>query len=160
MKRTIWQFTAALALTFSSMAALAHEYVKERLLIEHPWARPSLAAHVPAAVYFDIVNKGEDGDRLIAAKAARAEHVELHVSETDDKGVVRMRPLKDGLAAPAGETVSMETGAYHVMLIGLDAKLMAGESFPLILTFDKAGDIEVEVKVEDRKPEAAAHLHH
>ncbi len=159
MKRAIWQATAALALTFFSVASFAHEYAKGGIFIAHPWARPSLAAHVPAAVYLDIVNKGGEGDRLLSARTDRAEHVELHVSQTGEDGVVRMKLLKDGVPAPAGETVSMETGAYHIMLIGLDAKLQAKESFPLTLTFEKAGDIEVEVKIEDRQPETAEHHH-
>lgn len=157
MQKITWPLAAALALTFSSIAAFAHDFSKNDIFVAHPWARPSMAAHAPAAVYLEIVNRGGADDRLVAVKTGRAEHAEIHSSQTGGDGVVRMLPAKEGVAAPAGEAVSMETGAYHIMLIGLDGKLEAGESFPLVLTFEKAGDIEVVVKVEDRAPQPAQH---
>lgn len=163
MKRELfgWRLWSAIALTMSSMAAIAHDYAKDELVIDHPWARPSFTAQVPAAVYFEIINNGAADDRLIAATAERAEHVELHVTETDEEGVSKMRVLKDGVLAPAGKTTSMEHGAYHVMLIGLDKKLEEGEEFPMVLTFEKAGSVEVLVQVEDQETdEAADHAHH
>lgn len=151
---------AALALTFSSFAAIAHEYAKADLLIEHPWARPTLSASVPAAVYFEIVNSGDVDDKLIAASSARAEHIELHKTEMNAQNIAKMSMVKDGIAAPADATTSMETGAYHVMLIGLANPLKAGEEFPMTLTFERAGDIEVIIKVEDREKSNSGHDHH
>lgn len=165
MQKKTWPLAAALALTFSSIAAFAHDFTKNEIFVGHPWARPSMAAHVPAAVYLEIINRGEADDRLIEVKTGRAKSAEIHSSQTGGDGMMRMRPAKDGVAAPAGETISMETGAYHIMLIGLDGKLVDGESFPLVLTFENAGDIEVAVKVEDRalqtpQQQTAEHTHH
>ncbi|MEZ5893968.1 MAG: copper chaperone PCu(A)C [Parvularculaceae bacterium] len=157
--RKFFSFAAALALTLWSITAIAHEYEKDAILIAHPWARPSMAAHVPGAMYFDIVNKGEEGDRLLAVKTLRAEAAEIHKSTTSPEGLVSMELQKDGVAAPAKSTVSFETGAYHVMLIGLKGKLTAGESFPVTLVFEKAGEVEVTVKVEDRDARAAVPDH-
>jgi len=159
MKTGIRHILLALACALSG-AASAHDFTKNGIFVDHPWARPSMAAHVPAAVYLEIANRGDADDRLVSAKTDRAEHVEIHLSQTGDDGVVRMRPAEGGVAAPAGETISMETGAYHIMLIGLDGKLEAGQTFPLVLSFEKAGDIEVAVKVEDRAPANAGHAHH
>ena len=58
--------------------------------------------------------------------------------------MMEMRPLADGLAIPAGESVVLEPGGYHIMLIGLTGDLNAGESFTLTLTFEKAGEVTVE----------------
>lgn len=160
IRQCVRAFSAAMALSLVSAIAFAHDYAKDALLIDHPWARPTLSAVAPAAVYFDIVNRGGEDDKLLSVKTGRAKHVELHVTETDDDGVASMKMLKDGLTAPAKKTVSMETGSYHVMLIGLDAALKEGEAFPLTLTFEKAGEVEVIVKVENRTPEQEAAEHH
>ena len=62
-------------------------------------------------------------------------------------GVMQMRQLADGLPVPAGGSVVLKPGGYHVMLIGLKKPLAAGESIPLTLTFEKAGNISVTVPV-------------
>lgn len=165
MKKWDWRILLTVALTFSSAAVIAHDYAKADLVVDHPWARPSLAATMPAAVYFDIVNNGAEGDRLLSAATARAEHVELHITEMTEEGIAKMRHLKDGIEAPAQVKTSMETGAYHIMLIGLDGPLKEGERFPMMLMFEKAGEVEVIVNVEDREKKGAdkgagAHAHH
>jgi copper(I)-binding protein len=63
-------------------------------------------------------------------------------------GVMQMRQLADGLPVPAGGSVVLKPGSYHVMLIGLKKPLTAGETFPLTLTFAKAGNISVTVAVQ------------
>lgn len=158
MKLTNWRVFAALALTFSSAAVMAHDYKAGELHIEHPWARPTLTAVVPAAVYFEIANHGAADDRLISASTGRADHVELHASIKDaETGSVKMRVAKDGIATRVGETLSMETGSYHIMLIGLGEPLKEGESFPMRLTFEKAGEVEIMINVEDREAKASNH---
>lgn len=161
LKLTDWRVFATLALTFSSAAAMAHEYKAGELHIDHPWARPTMTAVVPAAVYFELANHGEADDRLIAASTERADHVELHASIKDEEtGSVKMRVAKDGIATHAGKTLSMETGSYHVMLIGLGEPLKEGESFPMRLTFEKAGEVDIIINVEDRETKAADHSRH
>lgn len=161
LKRIHCSWLAAFALTFASAAAFAHDYAKADLHIDHPWARPTRVATLPAAVYFDIENRGEADDRLIAARTDRAAHVELHLSEMTEDGRATMRVAKDGFIAPAGSETSLEAGHFHVMLIGLDGALKEGESFPMVLTFEKAGEVEVIINVEDRQSEAdSGHAHH
>ena len=63
-----------------------------------------------------------------------------------DNGVMKMRELTDGLAIPAGGTVALKPGSYHVMLIGLKKPLAAGDLFPLTLNFEKAGNVSVTVR--------------
>ena len=66
--------------------------------------------------------------------------------------VMKMRPLA-GLDIPAGQSVTLKPGGEHIMLMGLNGPLHEGQSFPLTLTFEKAGTREVSVAVE--KPGAA-----
>ena len=66
--------------------------------------------------------------------------------------VMKMRPLAS-LDIPAGQPVTLKPGGEHIMLMGLNGPLREGQSFPLTLTFEKAGTREVTVAVE--KPGAA-----
>jgi len=62
--------------------------------------------------------------------------------------MVMKMPRLDGLAIPAGQPVTLKPGGEHIMLMGLNGPLREGQSFPLTLTFEKAGAREVTVAVE------------
>ena len=70
----------------------------------------------------------------------------IHASETDADSVARMIHL-DALDLPAGRMVRFAPGGMHLMLMGLAGKLDEGASFPLTLTFERAGAITVGVPV-------------
>lgn len=55
----------------------------------------------------------------------------------------------DRIDLPAGESVALEPGGYHVMLMGLAEPLAAGQSFQLTLSFEQAGEQVVDVTVRD-----------
>ena len=63
-------------------------------------------------------------------------------------GVMQMRQIADGSPIPAGGSVTLKPGSYHVMLIGLKKPLTPGEIFPLTLTFAKVGNISVLVPIQ------------
>jgi copper(I)-binding protein len=93
-----------------------------------------------------IQNAGS-ADALIGVKAALAPHSALH-SMVMDGGVMRMRQI-ERIDLPAGATVELQqqTGV-HIMLEGLTQPLKPGESFPMKLSFEKAGEITVDIHVE------------
>lgn len=99
-----------------------------------------------AAAWFTITNNGENDDRLVSAESDIAAAVEIHEMAMSD-GTMTMSPLPDGLEIPAGETVILEPGGYHIMFIGLTRDLKAGDAFELTLTFEAAGDLEVTVPI-------------
>jgi copper(I)-binding protein len=66
---------------------------------------------------------------------------------TNEGGVMKMRPLSKGLVIPAGGTVKLEPGGYHLMLLKLKKPLTAGQRFKATLVFEKAGPVEVEFEV-------------
>ena len=66
----------------------------------------------------------------------------------DDMGEMTMREV-DSIEIPAGETVALEPGGYHVMLMDLAGPLEAGTTFELTLEFEQAGEQTVEVTVRD-----------
>ena len=115
------------------------------LEVTQPWARASIGAAKAGAAYLTIVNHGEAVDRLIGTATPVAEHAALH-THLMQEGVMRMRALEAVEVAP-GEPTVLEPGGLHVMLMGLRQPLTEGETFPLMLTFQRAGTIEVEVRV-------------
>ncbi len=116
-----------------------------RPTVEHAWARATVAVVKTGAAYFTITGHGA-ADRLLSATTPVAERAELHMTGNDGN-VMRMRPV-DGLAVPATGAVTLDPGGYHLMLVGLRQPLVAGQHFPLALTFQNAGAMRVEVVVE------------
>ncbi len=139
-----WILSSTLALAAIG-AVEAHEFTVGEITIDHPWARATAAHQANGAAYL-VVDNGGEADRILGAASPVAARVELH-NHIDDNGVMRMRHV-DSIDLPAGETTALAPGGLHIMLFELGAPLVEGESFPLTLTLEQAGDVEVEVKVE------------
>ena len=136
---------ALLALSFAA-PAWAQDYRLGALVIEDPWSRAT-APGVPVGVgYLVIRNTGEKDDRLVGAQAAIAGRVMLHRS-VEEEGMTRMEHQGSGIAVPAGATVALEPGGYHLMLMQLERALEKGEQVPLTLRFEHAGTIGIELEV-------------
>jgi copper(I)-binding protein len=127
------------------LPAAAHEYVLGALEIVHPWARASSGSAKNGAAYLDIVSHAETADRLIAASSPMAASAELHMHASEN-GIMKMRPIEAVEIAP-GQHIVLRPGSFHIMLSGLTGPLVEGESFPLVLTFEQAGQIEVSVTI-------------
>ena len=112
--------------------------------IANAWARATPGGAQTAAAYVTITSAA--GDRLTAASTPAAQKAELHTM-TMDGNVMKMRQV-DGIDLPAGQAVTLKPGGYHIMLTGLSQPLTAGQTFPLTLTFEKAGAREVTVTVQ------------
>ena len=151
----------AAALLISALActgaAVAHETKLGDLLIEKVWARASIGQAKAAAAYLTVVNTGADPDRLVGAKSPAAREAALHVNTMVD-GIMKMRPVA-AIEVTPGEPTVLQPGGLHIMLIGLASPLVEGETFPLTLTFEKAGDIEVDVLIE-KAGAMQSHGHH
>ena len=91
--------------------------------------------------YLKIINNGVSDDRLISAKAAIAQRVEIHSMEMDN-GVMRMRAVDGGLAIAAGDSVTLAPGGLHIMLMGLTTDLAPDTKHEIILVFEKAGEVK------------------
>ena len=104
--------------------------------------RASTAGMPRSAAYLKIINNGISDDRLIAAKAAIAQRVEIHSMEMDN-GVMRMRAINSGLFIAAGESVTLAPGGLHIMLMGLTTDLAPDTKHEIILVFEKAGDVKL-----------------
>jgi len=150
MLRNLFIVFGTIAALASTSASQAHDYKLGDLTIEHPWARASIGQVPNGAAYLTIVNAGQETDRLLAVESDVAKHVALHTHLMED-GVMKMRPVDAIEVAPGAPTV-LQPGGLHVMLMGLTAPLVEGELFPLTLTFERAGKVEIEVIVQEAAP--------
>ncbi|MBE0411126.1 MAG: copper chaperone PCu(A)C [Anaerolineales bacterium] len=120
----------------------------QQIQIKEPWARPGLAGG-NSAVYFVIDNPTTQDDTLISASSDAALHVEIHLSTHDEHGTAMMKP-QESVDIPANSTVEFAPGGLHVMLISLVDDLLLGDEVNLTLSFEKNGEINVEVIIENR----------
>jgi copper(I)-binding protein len=137
-----------LSLAFLVVVISACSTGSGELAVEGVWARPGLA-NGNTAVYFIVNNPTGETERLLAARGEVAEKIELHLSAMNDDGVMKMQMQKD-IPIPANDSVELKQGGLHVMLINLEAPLEVGDSFDLTLEFEKAGNIQLVVPVEER----------
>lgn len=111
------------------------------------------------AAYLVIDNTGP-ADRLLSAASPAASHVMLHQSVEQD-GVMTMEQASEGFDLPEGGALALEPGGLHVMLMGLAEPLEDGATLPLVLTFEQAGEVAVEVPVDfSKRPGAQGHEGH
>lgn len=136
---------AALAVGLAAAASA------QPIAVEDAYARVSGPSAKSGAVFMVIENTGASDDRLVAVAAPVAERAELHTNLIDASGVARMVEVEDGFPIRAGQSHALARGGDHVMLLGLNAPLPDGASFPLTLTFEKAGTITVEVPVDSTR---------
>jgi copper(I)-binding protein len=125
---------------FAAVAAYAQTAVK----VDGAWARPTVQGQNAGGGFLRITG-GATADRLLSVSSGAARTVELHTMAMEGD-VMRMRRV-DGIAVGAGQVVELKPGGMHLMLMGLSRPLKSGDSFPLTLRFEKAGDLKVEVKV-------------
>ena len=142
---------------FTASVAWSHNYTVGSIKIDHPWSRATVAGIPNGVSYFVLENQGNEADQLVSVSSPVAEVAELHTHEKDGD-VLRMRQVH-GIEIPAGETVALEPGGLHVMLMTLKEPLEQGTSFPLILQFEKAGSVTVDVHVDRIGKKKGDHQH-
>lgn len=137
--------------------------------VDDVWARSSPSMAMAGAAYMTLTNGGDVDDALVevAVSDTVAGRAELHetrpVGEGDgddhdgeghghDHGSMMEMVHVDRIPIPAGETVHLEPGGFHVMLLELAAPLEAGSEFELTLTFAEAGEVTVTAVVGDGAP--------
>lgn len=137
------------ALMAAALLAATAAHAQNAVKVDKAWARPTVAGQAGGGGFLTIVGGGAP-DKLLSASAGISKTVELHKMEMDGN-VMRMRPV-DAIEVPAGGTVELKPGGLHVMFIGLNKTLKAGERFPLTLKFEKAGELKVDVQVSASAP--------
>jgi periplasmic copper chaperone A len=116
------------------------------LTVISPWTRATPGGAKIAGGYLKITNTGSSTDRFVGAKSEPTDHVEIHEMSMSD-GVMKMRPLPNGLEIKPGETVELKSGGYHLMFMDIKQPLKPGDTFKATLQFEKAGSLDVNFNV-------------
>ena len=126
------------------------------LTVTSPWTRATPGGAKIAGGYLKITNNGTSADRFTGAKSDAADRVEIHEMSMSD-GVMKMRPLPNGLEIKPGETVELKSGGYHLMFMDLKQPLKQGDTLKATLQFEKAGSLDVNFNVNALGASAPAH---
>lgn len=130
------------------VTALAPAFAQGNAIhVTAPWLRETAAGQSAGGGFLTIANSARIADTLTGGTSPVAARVEVHTMSLDG-AVMRMRPLKDGLSVPAGQTVELKPGGLHIMLTGLKRPLKRGEIVPVTLSFAKAGKVAVQFVVQ------------
>ena len=120
-----------------------------KIVVSSAWGRPSPSMAQAEAIYMIIENQGNQTDRLLSVSSSLAEIAEVHESYMDNN-MMKMRMLSAGIEILAGAKVELKPGGYHVMLVNLLKNLEAGTKEMVVLKFEKAGEIKVEVEIREQ----------
>ena len=137
----------ALAAALLVLPALAHNHEQGDIQVRHAWSRATPPGASIGVGYMEIRNRGKQADRLVAASTPAAKRVELHVTQREGD-VTRMRQV-ESYEIPARERFVLRPGASHLMLVELARALKPGERFPMTLRFERAGEMEIELEVQE-----------
>lgn len=143
---------------FFALALFAGQALAGPIDIGHPHSYPTPAPGVPGVGFFTISNTGKKADRLLSVSSPLAASVEIHRSEIK-AGVMQMRAVPEGVLLPAGTTVSFAPGGLHLMLFEPRRPFAEGDVVPVVLHFEQAGALSVDLRVEARDTPADEHHH-
>lgn len=117
------------------------------ITVTDAWARASAGPSKTGAAFVTLTNTGSSDDALLSAEASSVSKVTQLHTHIKDGDVMRMRQVEK-IDVPAGQTVTLQPGGLHVMFLDLQGSLTEGQTFPMTLTFAKAGTVETTVTVK------------
>jgi len=135
---TFPRFTTPFLLAAALLAGNAHAQSAAPAVVEGAWARASVQGQKATGAFMRLT--AQDGARLVRAESPAAGITEVHEMKMEGD-IMKMRAVP-ALDLPAGKTVELKPGGYHVMLLDLKAPLAKGASVPLTLVFQDAKGVE------------------
>ncbi|MEM5467609.1 copper chaperone PCu(A)C [Celeribacter marinus] len=129
------------------------------ITIDDAYARSSGMSAKAGAAFFVIHNSGTEDDQLINATSDVSKLVELHTHKDMGDGVMKMMHVPEGFTIPAGGEHALARGGDHVMFMGINEGFAQGDVLTVTLTFEKAGDITVDIPVDLERKDAPMMQH-
>jgi periplasmic copper chaperone A len=126
--------------------AAAGDYDIGSIHISQPWSRATPKGAATGAGYMTLTNKGAAPERVSCVSDDASARCQIH-SMAMEGGVMKMRPVEDGLEIKPGESVTLKPGGYHIMFMSLKRPLEQGGMVKATLKFDHAGTIDVDYPV-------------
>jgi copper(I)-binding protein len=124
MKKPFFALIASIAFAATAFA---------QTTVSEPWVRATVPQQKASGAFMQV--RSADAARLVSASSPVAKSVEIHKMEMVGQ-MMKMREV-DGIDLPAGETVNLASGGYHIMLVGLNKQLKEGENVPLSLLVER-----------------------
>ncbi len=136
----------------------------QSVTVKDAWIRGTVQGQTATGAFMELTAKSNA--RLIGVSTPLTKSAEVHSMKMEN-GVMKMFPV-NGIDMPAGKTLRLASGGYHVMLTNLQKPLNPGDKVPLQLTFEladklankKRETVDLMVEVRDIKGQPAAHQHH
>lgn len=142
--RTFLASTALLGLGVTQ--AWAADFNLGPIELNAPWIRASVPGQINGAGYIQLKTTASTPDKLISAQSDAATKVELHTVTTEN-GVAKMQQVQ-GIDIPANGSVNLAPGGFHIMFLQLTAPFKQDSTVPVVLTFEKAGEVRVNFTVK------------
>jgi copper(I)-binding protein len=135
----------------------------QNVIVKDAWIRGTVQGQTATGAFMELTAK--TNARLVGVSTPLTKSAEVHNMQMEN-GVMKMFPV-DGIDVPAGKTVRLASGGYHLMLTNLQKPLNAGDKVPLQLTFEladklankKRETVDLMVEVRDIKGQPAKHHH-
>ena len=144
---TLGRLVATLTLSAATLAvAHAADFKAGSLEINDLWVRGSVPGQTNGAGYMQINNPSGVSDRLLSAQSEASTRLELHTVLTEN-GVAKMRQVQ-GIDIPAKGSATLAPGGFHLMFLQLTGPFKQGDSVPVVLKFEKAGEVRVNFTVK------------
>ncbi len=148
MKKRLFMIFTGIALLASTGSLLA-EGAADTVMISGAYARAIPPGQPNSASFLTVMNSSDKATSLVAASSPAAKVVELH-NHTMNNGMMQMRRV-DKIDVPAGQTIKLEPGGYHVMMIGLLQDLKPGDNIEVTMTFGDGSKKTITVPVKKLK---------
>ena len=132
------------------------------ILVSDSYARSTGPLAKAGAAYMKIMNHSKKDDRLISVYSDIAKKTELHTHLKSDNGVMKMMHIDKGIEIGAMKEHALVRGGEHIMFMGLKEPFENGKIIPVTLLFEKAGEVNIEVVVDQKRKEkkhSQSHTH-
>lgn len=145
--------TLAIATLFAALGTTAFA---QSVDIKDAWVRTSVQGQQATGAFMKITAR--ENTRLVSASTPVAGVTEVHEMKMEGD-VMKMRALANGLELPAGKTVELKPGGYHVMMMDLKVALPKGGTVPMTLVFKDAKGVESQIQLTVPVAVAAPAMH-
>lgn len=102
-----------------------------------------------SAAFAELENSGSEDVTVTAATSAASSDLQLHETVENEAGEMTMREKDGGFVIPAGESLTLEPGGNHIMLMGLAKPIKAGDELGFTLTFSDGSTADFTAPAKD-----------
>ncbi len=140
-----WARTALVSLALGTAALSCLGTLAQTVVIEDAWARATVQGQLATGAFMRLT--APQDARLVAVSTPVAGVAQVHAMRMEGN-VMKMQGLQHGLELPAGKTVELKPGGYHIMLMDLKMQLKKDSTIPLTLFFVDAKGMQSRTEIK------------